>query len=87
MRHQSSALRLHLDEQIRLYNEVWLINLVNQKGHEYPVKEAFERAIEAVHEPKAHYVYFDFHHECKGLRYDKIQLLIDRLQEDIRRMG
>ncbi len=76
-------MKLHLDEQVRLYDEVWLVNLVNSKG---PVKDAFERAVELVGEPLAHYVYFDFHHECRKLRFERIQLLLDRMSEDINRM-
>ncbi|KAJ9124201.1 hypothetical protein QFC22_000998 [Naganishia vaughanmartiniae] len=82
-----SALRLHLAEQTRIYNEVWLVNLVNQKGHEQPVKEAFERAMEAIADPKAHYLYWDFHAECKGLRFDRIQRLVDMMSADLEKMG
>jgi hypothetical protein len=84
---QISALRLHLAEQTRIYNEVWLVNLVNQKGHEQPVKEAFERAMETVADPKAHYLYWDFHAECKGLRFDRVQRLVDILAPDLEKMG
>jgi hypothetical protein len=66
---------------------VWLVNLVNQKGHEQPVKEAFERAMEAVADPKAHYLYWDFHAECKGLRFDRIQRLVDMMAVDLEKMG
>lgn len=83
----TAAMRYHLAEQIRIYDEVWLVNLVNQKGYEMPVKEAFESAIAHVAEPRAHYVYFDFHHECKGLRFDRIQLLVDSLADDLSKMG
>ncbi|GHJ88314.1 hypothetical protein NliqN6_4716 [Naganishia liquefaciens] len=82
-----SALRLHLAEQTRIYNEVWLVNLVNQKGHEQPVKEAFERAMDAVADPKTHYLYWDFHAECKGLRFDRVQRLVDLMSQDLEKMG
>lgn len=75
------------------YNEVHLINLVNHKGYELPVKDAFERNMSTVssQDPeiaaKAHYRYFDFHTECKGMRFDRISLLIDALRTDLERMG
>ncbi|KAK5113633.1 hypothetical protein LTR62_003260 [Meristemomyces frigidus] len=35
----------HFDEQISLYGENYLVNLVNQKGRENRVKEAYEEAV------------------------------------------
>lgn len=39
----------HLQEQVATYGEQSLVNLVNQKGYEKPVKEAFERYVSQVH--------------------------------------
>ncbi|KAK3674854.1 Phosphoinositide phosphatase sac1 [Recurvomyces mirabilis] len=39
------ATRHHFDEQISLYGENYLVNLVNQKGREKRVKEAYEEAV------------------------------------------
>ena len=39
------AAKLHFDEQIRLYGENYLVNLVNQKGREVRVKEAYEQMV------------------------------------------
>ncbi|KAK5140445.1 hypothetical protein LTR04_002990, partial [Oleoguttula sp. CCFEE 6159] len=39
------AAKLHFDEQIRLYGDNYLVNLVNQKGREKRVKEAYEQLI------------------------------------------
>ena len=87
------ALRTHLDELIRLYDRVVLVNLVNHKGHELPVKEAFERDMTSVASAdplvaaRATYLYFDFHTECKGMRFDRISVLVDRLAASLGDMG
>ena len=39
------AARKHFDEQIRIYGENYLVNLVNQKGREERVKRAYEQMI------------------------------------------
>ncbi|KAI6133244.1 SacI homology domain-containing protein [Pisolithus croceorrhizus] len=39
---------------------------------EQPVKEAYERAIAQTELPEAKYRYFDFHNECKHMRWDRI---------------
>lgn len=41
-------MKAHLFEQLSLYGEQILVNLVNQKGHERPVKEAYERVLAQV---------------------------------------
>jgi hypothetical protein len=71
---------------------VILVNLVNHKGHELPVKEYFENSMitAASDDPvliqKTTYTYFDFHTECKGMRFDRISLLVDRLRPSLEEM-
>jgi len=40
-----AAAKTHFDEQIRLYGDNYLVNLVNQKGREQRVKEAYEAMV------------------------------------------
>lgn len=90
---QVPALKLHLQSLIKHYNEVHLVNLVNHKGHELPIKDGFEHNIRTAisSDPeiasKAHYLYFDFHTECKGMRFDRISLLLDQLKPGLDKMG
>lgn len=81
------SLRRHFDTLLSNYGDLYLVNLVNQKGYEKPVKEAFERAVQELNDPRIHYTYFDFHHECKGLRFDRVSLLVDRLGSDLQKQG
>ncbi|KAL4068253.1 SacI homology domain-containing protein [Scleroderma yunnanense] len=81
------SMRLHLQEQVSLYGEQCLINLVNQKGYEQPVKEAYEHTISQIELPDLKYQYFDFHNECKHMRWDRINILIEKMQEDLLRLG
>ncbi|EJD04396.1 uncharacterized protein FOMMEDRAFT_83474 [Fomitiporia mediterranea MF3/22] len=89
-----TAMRVHLQELVSIYGESALVSLVNQKGHELPLKEAFERYIQKVvrnfaqlNLPKVRYEYFDFHAECSKMRWDRISLLIDKLKGDLLRDG
>ncbi|KAF2271441.1 phosphoinositide phosphatase-like protein [Westerdykella ornata] len=109
------AAKKHFAEQIRLYGDNWLVNLVNQKGREQKVKEAYEQMVEhLVSQPtenvegdsitsekfhtvdpgnaqtaydRIHYVYFDFHNETKGLRWDRAQLLMEKLERPVLEHG
>ena len=110
-----SAAKKHFAEQIRLYGDNWLINLVNQKGREQRVKEAYEQMVNylvtspvenvegdkitdekfTIIEPsqaqtaydRLHYIYFDFHNETKGLRWDRAQLLMEQLEQPVLKHG
>ena len=105
------AARNHFDEQIRIYGDNYLVNLVNQTGRESRVKKVYEQVVEnLVSSPfeetqgdritnekfhlvepgqreqkydQLHYIYFDFHHETKGLRWDRALVLLDRLMTEL----
>ena len=57
------------------------------------MKEAFERgmvnasASDPVIASAARYLYFDFHTECKGMRFDRVSVLVDRLAGSLQDMG
>ncbi|XDG08551.1 hypothetical protein ABKA04_008166 [Annulohypoxylon sp. FPYF3050] len=103
------AAKKHFDEQIRIYGDNYLVNLVNQKGREQRIKQAYEQMIQKlvsspsekvksdsltdekfhVIEPSSskqeydrlHYVYFDYHHETKGMQMHKAMLLVEQLKD------
>ncbi|KAN0066273.1 Phosphoinositide phosphatase sac1 [Thecaphora frezii] len=75
----AEATRRHFEDQVARYGDVYLVNLVNQKGYEKPVKEAYERVVDQLNNPQVHYTYYDFHHECKGMKFERVMDLIDRL--------
>lgn len=87
MQIQGQALELHLSEQLKTYGPQTLVNLVKQKGHEKPVKEAFERRIAEVKLKDVNYEYFDFAHECKAMKFENVKILIDRLRDVFPAMG
>ncbi|KAI9807883.1 MAG: hypothetical protein M1825_005189 [Sarcosagium campestre] len=108
-----TAAQKHFDEQISIYGDNYLVNLVNQRGREERVKRAYEQLVRALVSAPAesvssnlaseesfhlvepqrrhqqfdrlHYVYFDFHNETKGLRFHRAQLLLDRMDKDLRK--
>lgn len=71
----------HMQAQVAAYGKNYLVNLVNQKGYEKPVKEAFEQAVKVLDHPLIQYTYFDFHSECKGMKFNNVSKLIEHLQQ------
>ncbi|KIM31856.1 hypothetical protein M408DRAFT_327265, partial [Serendipita vermifera MAFF 305830] len=82
-----SALKTHLEEQVALYGSQTLVNLVNSKGHEQQVKEGYEEKVGKVAVPSVQYHHFDFHHECRNMRWDRISILIDQIEPELLEKG
>ncbi|EPQ61008.1 hypothetical protein GLOTRDRAFT_53684 [Gloeophyllum trabeum ATCC 11539] len=83
----ANAMRKHFEEMISHYGAQDLVNLVNHKGHEQPVKEQYERYVAQLGLPDVRYEYFDFHTECRHMRWERISLLIEKLQSDLTKNG
>ncbi|CEG79846.1 hypothetical protein RMATCC62417_14262 [Rhizopus microsporus] len=82
-----TASRIHFEQQVKHYGSQILINLVNRKGYEVPVGEVFARIIEELNDPNLKYIHFDFHYECRKMRWHRVQLLIDELEQDLSQQG
>ncbi|CAG8526438.1 9177_t:CDS:10, partial [Acaulospora colombiana] len=83
----SDATRKHFDEQTKIYGKQILVNLVNKKGSEYRVAEGYDKAVTRLNDSRISYYHFDFHHECREMKWDRIQILIDLIEEDLIQQG
>lgn len=84
--HHSTCLR-HMNDLMTMYGKVVCVNLVDQKGAEGNMEIAFQNAINNMSSPSIRYEYFDFHAECRKMRWDRLSILIDRLSHDQDEMG
>ncbi|GAN04253.1 conserved hypothetical protein [Mucor ambiguus] len=84
---QLAAARAHFDEQIRIYGPQILVNLINKKGYELPMGQAYARTVEQLNDPRLYYTHFDFHSECSKMRWHRIQLLVDQLKDKLSEQG
>lgn len=83
-RPSQDATAKHFEQQVKLYGDNYLVNLVNQSGYEKPVKDAYEEAVQTLPGSIAanvKYIYFDFHHECSKMRWDRVKLLLEHLTQ------
>ncbi|CEP13788.1 hypothetical protein [Parasitella parasitica] len=81
------ASRAHFNQQIKYYGPQILVNLTNMKGYEYPVGHLFAEIIRKLSNPNLKYIHFDFHHECRKMKWHRVQLLVTELEPDLRRQG
>lgn len=71
----------HFQEQVKLYGQQVIINLVDQKGAEGRLEQQLKAVVAVTKEPNVFYEPFDFHAECSKMRWDRLSILLDRLSQ------
>ena len=74
-----TAMSTHFHEQMDLYGELVLVNLINQKKNEGMLEQTFRDLVAKVALQGVNYEAFDFHKECSKMRYDRLSLLSEQL--------
>ncbi|KAF9995162.1 hypothetical protein BGZ79_011165 [Entomortierella chlamydospora] len=77
----------HVDSMISQYGRQIFISLVEQHGREMIAGSAYTQHVEKLAEPQVKYVEFDFHEQCKGMKYENIERLIKSIEVQIQELG
>ncbi|ESO96884.1 hypothetical protein LOTGIDRAFT_187933 [Lottia gigantea] len=77
----------HFDDQVYNYGKQVIINLVNQTGYEHLMEKALSQTILNSQNLNIRYEPFDFHQMCKKMRWDRLSILINNLENDRRQFG
>ena len=75
------SMKAHFHEQISLYGEQVIVNLINQVKYEGDLEKEFCKLVNSISMAmdEVHYEAFDFHKECSKMRYDRLIILSDQL--------
>lgn len=65
------------------YENCALINLIDKKGSQKRMGDYFERMHMSVGENDFRLIWFDFHAECKNMKYENIARLLDMITKEI----
>lgn len=84
---QADVLKKHADMVTRSYGPVVMVSLINHTGAEGKMEQAFASAVSKAADPQVKYVSFDFHHECRKMRWDRLSILMDRIAGDQQAIG
>lgn len=89
MHSQFEVFKKHMDELLGVYGRVTIVNLINHKGQELVLEQALQGVCSSLRRTCDLFRYesFDFHHECKNNRWDRLSVLMGKLQADIRAVG
>ncbi|CAH0597161.1 unnamed protein product [Chrysodeixis includens] len=82
-----SAYTKHLRDQQQRYGSQVLVNLIDQHGKEESLERGFRAAVAAAALPGVRYEPFDFHAECRGMRYYRLTVLTDRIAHEQTEFG
>ncbi|EGW08360.1 Phosphatidylinositide phosphatase SAC1 [Cricetulus griseus] len=63
------------------FQEMSLLERVNHKGSEKPLEQAFAKMVSSLGSGMIRYIAFDFHKECKNMRWDRLSILLDQVAE------
>ncbi|ETS63235.1 hypothetical protein PaG_03022 [Moesziomyces aphidis] len=93
------ASRKHFGVQVDRYGSITCINLAEQGGKEGAISKAYRAAAEKLRDEdvaggsgktwdrkKVHYVDFDFHKECSGMRFENVAKLIAQMEPTLAQM-
>eukprot|EP01100_Stratorugosa_tubuloviscum_P008289 TRINITY_DN344_c2_g1_i1.p1 TRINITY_DN344_c2_g1~~TRINITY_DN344_c2_g1_i1.p1 ORF type:complete len:590 (+),score=188.30 TRINITY_DN344_c2_g1_i1:42-1772(+) len=86
----TKAFELHFQDLQKTYGQQTLVNLINHKGIEKILEESYSEYTRKYNENNngnLKYIAFDFHHECKGMKYHNISKLINQINSDIENYG
>ncbi|XP_046386332.1 phosphatidylinositol-3-phosphatase SAC1-B [Ischnura elegans] len=77
----------HFDNLIFNYGKQVLINLIDHRGAEDVLEKAFKEEVDRLGNSDIRYESFDFHHECRKMRWDRLTVLVDRVAHEQDDMG
>ena len=60
---------------------------IDQKGVEKKLGDTLSQLVRQLNTPSVRYEAFDFHHECRKMRWDRLSILMDRIAEEQEEMG
>lgn len=77
----------HFDVQLKDYGPQTIVNLINKNGFQLWLGEYFEKMVKSCQNDLLKYIWFDFHHECRNMKYENLSKLLIKIKEDLEKMG
>ncbi|KAF1809516.1 SacI domain-containing protein [Eremomyces bilateralis CBS 781.70] len=80
-----AAFRLHFSSLIERYGRIQAVSLVDKKATERKIGQEFEDYANEVidsgvlGEGKLGFLWFDFHHACRGMKFENVSVLLDSI--------
>lgn len=88
-----TALKTHFDGLVKRYSKVQCVCLIDKHGTESTIGETYERQMQRLNsdggseDKSVDFEWFDFHKECKGMRFENVSILLHTLQTSLQAFG
>jgi hypothetical protein len=61
------------------------VNLIDKKGSQFRIGTEFSKLINNMKDDRIQYVWFDFHHECRNMKYENLSKLVDQIKDNMKK--
>ncbi|KAF3920006.1 Synaptojanin-1 [Orbilia brochopaga] len=82
-----AAFQSHFRRMKDRYGEVQVVNLVERHSLEGIVGDKYEKYAQELEDPKIRFEWFDFHSECRGMKFENVSRLLDRVGGVVEEFG
>ncbi|KAG5950294.1 hypothetical protein E4U53_005288 [Claviceps sorghi] len=86
------ACRRHFERLQSNYGALQIVNLVEKKGVEEPIGSLYQGNVQRLNEElcpenQIPFEWFDFHHACRGMKFENVSQLLDSLKGRLEELG
>ena len=81
------AMGKHIDEQIEKYGKLKLVNLIDKEGAQKRLGDSLNDILKELKNKDADCVWFDFHEECKNMKWNNLSKLMEIINKDVEAFG
>lgn len=74
----------HFESTKKDYGNQYLVNLIDKKGSQKRVGDQFTKIFNELNDKSLSYVWFDFHGECKKMKWENLSKLVDIVEEELK---
>lgn len=78
--------KTHMDGLIKKHQNVLCVNLIDNKGSEKRLADTYSSLVQNYNSSALHYVFFDFHHECRK-DYANVDKLVSQCKKNLQSFG
>lgn len=77
----------HFKETHAEYTNEYCVNLIDKKGSQLRIGKKFDELVKNLNDSQLQYVWFDFHGECKKMKWENLSKLVDIVKEEMFKYG
>lgn len=87
-----NAAKQHFERLLKSYGTLQIVNLVEKNGIEGPIGTQYQNTVGRINDgldekAKIPFEWFDFHHVCRGMKFENVSHLLSRLKDQLETLG